>query len=159
MFPHLFLEFFILFFQGVDNAEFSANQTAGNRFFNIIAGMDGTEELFQTFLHITFIESAGGCGILHIGLCLFQCLVNSLPVIKSSGEVDDFRTDENICPVNRLFKLDTIQRSTTAECDIRLSTGKYSTSEVDYHPAESQALALMNCNCPSQPDRILSETT
>ena len=39
------------------------------------------------------------------------------------------------------------------------ATGKYSSSEVDYHPAESQALALMNCNCPSQPDRILSETT
>ena len=109
LFLHLFLELFILFFQGVDDAEFPADEAAGDRFFYIIAGMNGTEKLFQTLFHVSFVESTCGCGILYICLCLFQCLVNGLPVIETPRKVYNLGTDENICPVNRLFELDTIQ--------------------------------------------------
>ena len=71
--------------------------------------MDGTEKLFQTLFHIPFVEGTCGCGILHIGLCLFQCLVDGLAVVEASGKVYNLWTDENICPVNRFLELDAVQ--------------------------------------------------
>ena len=71
--------------------------------------MNGTEKLFQTFLHIPFVESTCGSGILNIGLRLFQSLVDGLPVVEPSGKVYDFGTHKDIRPVDRLFELDAIQ--------------------------------------------------
>ena len=58
LFAHLLFEFLILLFQGVYDTKFTSDKTAGNRFLNIIAGMNGAEKLFQTFLHVSFVESA-----------------------------------------------------------------------------------------------------
>ena len=45
LFAHLLFEFLILLFQGVYDTEFTSDKTAGNRFLNIIAGMNGAEKL------------------------------------------------------------------------------------------------------------------
>ena len=119
--------------------------------------MNSTEELFQAFLHVSFVESTCGGNILYVGLCLFQSLVNSLTIIKPSGKVHNLGPDENICPADGLFKLNPLQRSAPAECHVCLPSGKYTTCEIDDYPAESEPLTLMNSYRPSQPNRILSK--
>ena len=65
--------------------------------------MNGQEKLLKTRFEISFVESTGSCGILHIGLCLFQSFVDSLPVIEPSGKTYDFGTDKDVGTAARLF--------------------------------------------------------
>ena len=51
--------------------------------------MDGFEELFKETFEITFVEMLHRFLVLDVGLCLFQCFVNGLPVVEALGESYD----------------------------------------------------------------------
>ena len=46
--------------------------------------------------------------VLDIGLRLFQGFVDGLPVVKALGEVDDFRSYEDVASGDRLLQLDAV---------------------------------------------------
>ena len=80
---HLFLQHSVLFFQMVDDTQFLADEPFDDRAFNVVSRMNGFEELVKESFKITFIKVLDCFFILNVGLCLFQSLVNCLPVVEA----------------------------------------------------------------------------
>ena len=144
--------------QRVDDVQLAADEALRNRTLDVITRMDSLEEFVQKGFKVSFVESLGRSGILHIGLCLLQGAVNGLAVVETFGKLYDFGTYKDVGTADRLLQLDTFERSASAQCHIRLSAGKHPTGKVDDYTAERQSLAFVYRNGPCQSDGKLAES-
>ena len=96
LFAHLFFQAFVLFLQGVDDAEFFADEAFDDRTLDIVTGMDGLEKLVEESFEVSLVEVLHGFLVLDVGLCLLQGAVDGLAVVEPLGKVHDFRTYENV---------------------------------------------------------------
>ena len=143
----------------IDDIQFLADKTLHNGLFNVVAGMDGFKELVEESLKIPFVERFGSSCILNVRLRLFQGAVDGLTVVETFGKSCNFGAYEYVGATDRLPQLYSFQRRTSAECYVRLSSGKHSSGEVDNYPAERQPLTFMNSDGPCQSYGILGESS
>ena len=71
--------------------------------FDVIPGVYGSEKMVEELFKVSLVESFGGGGILYVGLRLFQCPVDGLPVVEAFGEMDYLRAYKDVGAVDRSF--------------------------------------------------------
>lgn len=86
----------VFFAQTVDDVQLAADEALGSRALDVVARMDGLEELREKGVKVATVESLGCGGILHVGLCLLQGAVDGLAVVEAFGELYNFGADKDI---------------------------------------------------------------
>ena len=81
---------------GGDDGEFLADESFCPRFFYIVTGVHGTDELFECFLEIAGIERLSSIVILNVGFSTTQCHFYSMLVVKLLGKSNDIRINEDV---------------------------------------------------------------
>lgn len=79
-----------------EDVQLAADEPFGLWPFYVVAGVDGYEEVVETFLHITPVKGFAAGTILIVGLGKAQCMLQSLLVIELPGEVDYLGPNEDI---------------------------------------------------------------
>ena len=68
--------------------------------------MYGTEEGLEELVKLSLVKLLDGLDIEHIGLCLLQGAVNSLPVVEMFRKAYNLRTDKDVAARNGLTQRD-----------------------------------------------------
>lgn len=150
---------FVLCSQLIHNVQFLAQESLGDRLFNIITTVDGEEEVIQGSLHVALVEGYRGIVILSVCLALLQCVVDDVVVIVLSGKLLDLISHKHLVVSNRFLQTDTLQACAARQCHVGLSSGKDTASKVYLHLVEGEALALVYGDSPCQSDRVLQIPT
>ena len=103
------LQMFVLCSQLIHNVQFLAQESLGDRLFNIITTVDGEEEVIQGSLHVALVEGYRGIVILSVCLALLQCVVDDVVVIVLSGKLLDLISHKHLVVSNRFLQTDTLQ--------------------------------------------------
>ena len=146
------LDFFTLL---VDDVQLAADETLHMGLLNVVAAVDGQEEIVEEGIHIATVEGAHGIVIFLVGLAFGKGCMDDVVVVEMAGEVGDFGLHEDILPADGAVERDAFQRTAAGEGHIGLSAGKDASGEIYLHVVEREALALVDGDGPSQPDREL----
>ena len=157
LFPQLFFQPAVLFFQAADDAQLLADEPLYQRLFDVVPAVYGFEEVVQECREVGLVEGFDGRDVLFVGLCLLQGPFYGLAVVEPLREGDDFRPHEDIGTADFPFQLDAFQRGAAAQGDVGLSAGKDASGKVDDRPVEGQPLTFVYRDGPGQPDGVLGE--
>lgn len=86
----------VFFAQAVDDVQLAADEALGGGALDVVARVDGLEELREEGIEVATVESLGCGSILHVGLCLLQGAVDGLAVVEAFGELYNFGADKDI---------------------------------------------------------------
>ena len=106
---HLSLECLVLLPEPSDDAQFVLQESAWQRFLNIIAGVDGYEEMVESLRDVTLVETAYRRFILNIRLGSLQGTLHRSLVIEMGSKLCHFRPDEDLRMRNRLAERHSLQ--------------------------------------------------
>ena len=153
------LEMFVLGFQilhlALTLAQFSADETLRQRLLDVVAAVDGEEEIIQRSLHVATVERLHRIVILTVRLALREGGVDGVLVVVVAGELLHLVPHEHLALTNGLLQADALQTGASRQGNVSLTTGEHAAREVDLHLVEGQALALVYRYRPSQSQRIL----
>src|SRR5574344_2795523 len=121
--------------------------------------MDGLEEALEESFEVAALEGAVGIGILYVGLCQTQGVVDGLAVVELACEEGYLGFYEDVAVGDRLAELQTVEGGAAAQGHVGLSAGEYAARKVDHCAAEGETLALVDGDCPCQAEGKLSEHT
>ena len=150
------LDFFTLL---VDDVQLAADESLHMGLLNVVAPVDGQEEIVEEGIHIATVEGAHGIMVFLVGLAFGKGCVDDVIVVEMAGEVGDLGLHENILPADGAVERDAFQRTATGEGHIGLSAGKDAPGEIYLHVVEREALALVDGDGPCQPDGELDIDT
>ena len=155
---HLLPQCLDLSFQAVDRLQFQPEQALHFRITQFISFGDRPGERLDRLFHVTLPESLRGPAISQLRLTLLQAAIDQSPIIKDRAKGHNLFPDKDIPGRNPFPQDQSLQRRTTAQGDIGLPSGKNASGQIHHDTAESQALALMHRDRPSQTDRQLLES-
>ena len=100
------LDFFTLL---VDDVQLAADETLHMGLLDVVAAVDGQEEVVEECIHVATVEGADGIMVFLVGLALGEGCMDDVAVVVVAGKVDDFRFHEHILATDGLPEGDAFQ--------------------------------------------------
>jgi len=136
----------------VDDVELAADIPFRYRLLDVVAAVDGNEEMVQRGLHVSLVKGTDGIGVFLVGLGLLQGLADDLRiVVVALGIVHDILPDKDLAALDGGLQRDALQGTAAREGHVGLAAGEDSAREVDAHVGEGKSLALVYGDSPGQP--------
>ena len=97
-----------------DDAQLSADIALYHGLFDVVAGMDGQEEIVQKGVEVLTVEGFYGIVVLLVGLALEECLSHHFPIVVATGKGKDLGTDKDVGGTDGLLQRNALQRGAAA---------------------------------------------
>jgi hypothetical protein len=143
--------------EGVDALELAADEASYEGLLYVVARMDGLEEALEEGFEVAALEGAVGVGILYVGLCQAEGVVDGLAVVELACEEGYLGLYEDVGVGDGLAELQAVEGGAAAQGHVGLPAGEDAAREVDHGAAEGEALALVDGDGPCQAEGELGE--
>ena len=134
----------------VDDVQLAADESLHVGFLDVVAAVDGQEEVVEEGFHVATVEGAHGIVVFLVGLAFGEGSLDDVVVVEMAGEVGDLGLHEDILATDGLAERDAFERTAAGEGHIGLAAGKDTPGEIYLHMVEREALALVDGDSPRQ---------